>query len=67
MIKPYVICVQETSLKHHLDFVLQDYIIIQQDREKGNDGGCATLVRQDIEQENRKMLWWRCGTGKRIW
>lgn len=30
--KPHVICIQETWLKSHLDFVIQGYISIRRDR-----------------------------------
>lgn len=31
--KPHVICIQETWLKSHLDFVIQGYISIRRDRQ----------------------------------
>lgn len=44
LIKPNVICVQVTWLKHHLGFILQGYVIICPDRKEGIGGGCATFV-----------------------
>lgn len=40
-IKPDMMCVQESWLKPHLDFVIQGYVIILE------YGGCPTLVKQD--------------------
>ncbi len=47
-IKLDVVCVQETWMKHCLDFVLQGYSIVGHDREEGNGGGCATFIKQEI-------------------
>lgn len=41
--KPHVICIQETWLKSHLDFVIQGYISIRRDRQTCNGGGVAIL------------------------
>lgn len=46
--KPDVICIQETWLKPHLDFVLKGYISIRHDRRKERGGGCMTFVRDGI-------------------
>lgn len=45
VIKPDVLCVQETWLKPHLDFVTQEYVITRQDREEGNGGVCDTFIK----------------------
>lgn len=46
--KPHVICIQETWLKPHLDFVIQGYITIRKDRQTGNGGGVAIFVKNEI-------------------
>lgn len=46
--KPHVICIQETWLKSHLDFVIQGYISIRRDRQTCNGGGVAIFVRNEI-------------------
>lgn len=46
--KPNVICVQETWLRPHLDFILHGYVAIRRDRESGNGGGVVMFVQQGI-------------------
>lgn len=48
-VKPDIICVQETWLKPHVDFVLQGYTVIRQDRKNGSGGGCATVVKNGVQ------------------
>ena len=31
-----------------LDFVINEYLMIRKDRDKGGGGGCATFIRQGI-------------------
>lgn len=68
---PDVICVEETWLKPNLDFVIQGYVCIRRDRERGNGGGCATFVRQGIsyrEIEKRERVGvCSCGSLVRGW
>lgn len=45
---PDVICIQETWLKPHLDFILKGYNNIRCDREKGRGGGCITFIKSNI-------------------
>lgn len=44
----HVICIQETWLKPHLDFVIQGYITIRKDRQTGNGGGVVIFVKNEI-------------------
>lgn len=44
--KPNIICVQETWLKPKLNFVLQGYNIVREDRKSGNGGGVATFIKK---------------------
>lgn len=48
IVKPDVICIQETWFQPRFDFVLFDYIIVRRDRVGGIGGGCATFVRQGL-------------------
>ena len=41
--KPDVICIQETWLKTHLDFIIGGYSAIRQDRNDGQGGGVQSL------------------------
>lgn len=45
---PDIICVQETWLKSHLDFVINGYTSVRKDRDKSNGGGVATFIKQSI-------------------
>ena len=51
--RPNVICVQETWLRPHLDFVLQGYVSVRRDREKGPGGGVAVFVMQGLGYRTR--------------
>ena len=46
--KPDLICIQESWLKPHWDFVIYGYVSARRDREEGAGGGCVTFVRQGI-------------------
>lgn len=46
--KPHIICIQETWLKPQLDFVIQGYVAIRNDREGGKGGGVATFIQSGI-------------------
>lgn len=48
VVKPEVICVQETWLKPQLDFVVQGYVVIRRDSSEINVGVCATLVKEGV-------------------
>lgn len=43
-----MICIQETWLKKHFNFVIQGYVAVRRDRGVGNGGGVATFVQQGI-------------------
>ena len=43
--RPHIICVQETWLKLQLDFIIQGYTTIRNDRELGKGGGVATFIQ----------------------
>uniref|UniRef100_A0A3B3Q2D7 Reverse transcriptase domain-containing protein n=1 Tax=Paramormyrops kingsleyae TaxID=1676925 RepID=A0A3B3Q2D7_9TELE len=47
-VKPDVMCIQESWLKPHLDFVMYGYVAIRQDRVRGGGGGCVTFVKQGV-------------------
>ena len=53
--RPNVICVQETWLRPHLDFVLQGYVSVRRDREKGPGGGVAVFVMQGLGYRTLKV------------
>lgn len=44
-VKPDVICIQETWLKPHLEFVIHGYIGLRNDRITRGGGGCATFIK----------------------
>lgn len=46
--KPDIICIQETWLKPHLDFILKGYHSIRLDRKKDRGGGCITFIKEGI-------------------
>lgn len=46
--KPHIICIQETWLKPHLDFVIQGYTSIRRDRQTGNGGGVAIFIKNEV-------------------
>lgn len=48
VVKPDVVCIQETWLKPTLDFVVYGYTMIRKDRNLGGGGGCAMLIKQGI-------------------
>lgn len=41
--KPEIICIVETWLKPHLNFVLNGYVCERNDRSDSSGGGCATF------------------------
>lgn len=47
--KPHIICIQETWLKSHLDFVIQGYGVVRKDRKVGNGGGVATFIQNQVQ------------------
>ena len=46
--KPHIICVQEAWLKPQLDFIIQGYTTIRNDREVGKGRGVATFIQSGI-------------------
>lgn len=46
--KVVVICIQESWLKPHLDFVVCGYVDVRCDRKDGVGGGCITLIKEGI-------------------
>lgn len=48
-VKPDFLCVQETWLKPHLDFVVPGYICLRKDRSDQSGGGCATFIKSGIQ------------------
>lgn len=47
---PDVICVQESWLKSHLDFVIKGFTSIRRDRVGSSDGGgCVTFVKNGLQ------------------
>lgn len=47
-VKPDIVCIQETWLWPHLDFIIPGYESVRFDREGNQGGGCATFVRDGI-------------------
>lgn len=47
-IKPDIICIQETWLKSHLDFILKGYNSVRSDRGKNRGGGFMTFIKDEI-------------------
>lgn len=47
-VKPDTICIQETWLRPHLDFIIPGYESVRFDRGGNQGGGCATFVRNGI-------------------
>ncbi len=45
---PDLICIQETWLKSHLDFVIPGYVSIRKDRLRATGGGCATFIKNGV-------------------
>lgn len=43
--KPEIICIVETWLKPHLNFVLNGYVCELSDRSESNGGGCSTFIK----------------------
>lgn len=43
-----IVCIQETWLRPHLDFILPGYESVRFDRDGNQGGGCATFVRDGI-------------------
>ena len=46
--RPDIVCIQETWLRPHLDFILPQYESIRSDRIGSQGGGCATFVREGM-------------------
>lgn len=46
--KPEVICIQETWLKPHLQFIIKGYSAIRYDRSNERGGGCVTFIKEGI-------------------
>ena len=46
--KPNVICVQETWLRPHLDFIIRGYVAVRRDRGNGSGGGVATFIKHGL-------------------
>ncbi|KAL2092947.1 hypothetical protein ACEWY4_010259 [Coilia grayii] len=46
--KPDMICIQETWLKAHLQFVIKGYIAVRCDRGNERGGGCITFIKDGI-------------------
>lgn len=47
--KPDLICIQETWLKPHLDFVIPGYDSLRADRMGKSGGGCATFIKTGLQ------------------
>lgn len=47
-VKPDIVCIQETWLRPHLDFIIPGYESVRFDRGGSQGGGCATFVRDGI-------------------
>ncbi len=47
-VKLDIICIQETWLRAHLDFIIPGYESVRFDRDGSQGGGCATFVRDGI-------------------
>ena len=43
--RPDIVCIQETWLRPHLDFIIPGYESVRSDRIESQGGGCATFVR----------------------
>ncbi|KAG5832008.1 hypothetical protein ANANG_G00286560 [Anguilla anguilla] len=50
--KPDLLCIQESWLKPSLDFRINGYVAIRQDRKDGAGGGCVTFVKEGIPYRN---------------
>ena len=46
--KPDIICIQETWLKPHLDFIIYGYVCVRRDRVVEVGGGCATFIKEGL-------------------
>ena len=53
--QPHVVCVQETWLHPHLDFVIPGYTAIRKDREHQQGGGVATFVQIGLSFKIEKV------------
>ena len=53
--QPHIICVQETWLKPQLDFIIQGYTTIRNDREGGKGGRVATCIQSGINYSVSRM------------
>ncbi len=47
-VKPDIICIQETWLWPHLDFIISGYESVRYDRNDNQGGGCTTFVKDGI-------------------
>lgn len=45
---PDIICIQESWLKPHLDFVLRGYCSVRCDRIGSQGGGCVTFIKDTL-------------------
>ena len=45
---PDVLCIQETWLVPHLQFVVPGYTSVRKDRREGHGGGCCTFVKEGL-------------------
>ncbi len=52
---PDLICIQETWLKSHLDFVIPGYLSIRKDRSRATGGGCATFIKDGVAYKEVKV------------
>ena len=46
--RPDILCIQETWLRPHLDFVLPGYTSARYDRIDNQGGGCITFIKDNI-------------------
>ena len=46
--RPDIVCIQETWLRPHLDFIIPGYESVRSDRIESQGSGCATFVREGI-------------------
>lgn len=47
-VKPDIVCMRETWLEPHLEFILPWYESVSCDRGKSQGGGCTTFIRDGI-------------------
>ncbi|XP_059411379.1 uncharacterized protein LOC132144830 [Carassius carassius] len=53
--RPHIICIQETWLKPQLDFIIQGYTAIRNDRKDRQGGGVATFVQDGLRYKVENM------------